>query len=157
LSSNNPCGDYLTQAVNLSGIQGTLIARGRIYIDGKYISFTQQYKVLNNENLGYNGTGIVDILDKIKDDNFGSEFGLSPNTKVLISFLILFGILLTFGTLEGNKNFGMGTVLFILGYMFFMSYINFLTIFSSSYEIVNRFGLFFIGCIMGGAIMLREK
>jgi hypothetical protein len=148
LNGNNPNGETLSQLVNLSSYTGTLTAYGIVVINNQTKTFTKSYRVMDFSNPVYNGTTIADLINKLKNPNFGSDIGLDGGTRVFITFLILFGLIAMFGT-QTIKDNSLMVVTLIGVYLFFMSYIGFLTIDSSPYEIINQYGIAIITTLFG--------
>ncbi len=155
LTGNNPCGQTLSQSVNLENYSGTLVGYGIMKIGDSQITLTKQYTVLNIGNVVYNQTSVGSLLDKLKDPTFGLELGLSPTTKALICFLILFGLIASFGNLTNKDNIPIMLVLVCL-FLFVCSYMNFLTVFNSDYDWLNQYGILLLVGIFTSGVVIRR-
>lgn len=156
LTGNNLCGDTLSSVINLTNYSGTLIAYGTAYSNNQQVTLTKHYTVLNLNNLSYNQTSVKNLLDKIRDPTFGLELGLTPYSKAIICFLILFGLILAFGVNNVKDNVPI-ILIFINIFLWFFSYLGFLTVFSSSNIFINQYGLALLVSItsIGGIIVRR--
>lgn len=155
LTGNNPCGQTLSQSVNLENYSGTLVGYGIMKIGDSQITLTKRYTVLNIGGVVYNQTSVNSLLDKLKDPNFGLEIGLTPTTKALICFLILFGLIASFGNLTNKDNIPIMLVLICL-FLFICSYMNFLTVFNSDYDWLNQYGILLLVGIFTIGVVIRR-
>jgi hypothetical protein len=156
LIGNNSCGNTLSQVVNLSSYSGTLIAYGTAYSNGQQVTLTKQYTVLDLVDLVYNQTSINDLLDKIRDPTFGLELGLTPYSKALICFLILFGLMLAMGINTVKDNVPI-VLVFINIFLWFFSYLNFLAVFASTNLFINQYGLaLLVSLVSVGGVIARR-
>jgi hypothetical protein len=159
LSSANPCGESLTQSLNLSSYPGTLTAYGSLVIDGKSITYTYSYRVVDVTTMVWEGSNVSDLLTKISDANFGSEFGLTPYSKLFIAIIIIFGALAFISTIQGVRMDAVGTSVFVNILVLLFSLINFMNLgIDSTNPVVimaSKYGIWMVVSIITGITIIK--
>lgn len=154
------CADTLSINYNITSFD-----KLRLYLlitkPGNNPTYTMIYEIVDIGELVYEGSSIARILDKITEID---DFGLTQKSKTFLAFVILF-LILGYLSLEGIiKSEGYGLYIFILVYMFILSYVGWFTlnlpITMSNINIqntLNQWILFFISALTIGGILLTQS
>jgi len=117
--SSTECENTLSLDQNLTEadqIKAVLI----IERDGNELEWKLIYDILDVSDIVYEGSSLWNVINRLADID---DFGLDQKTKTFLAFIILFLILGYLSMTGIIKSEGYALYLFILGYMFFFSYI----------------------------------
>jgi len=149
-SSSNACGEDLTLLYNVTE-NGTMQSYVVIVRNETELIYQKTYYILDTSGLIVEGETLWDMLDKLEDI---TDLGMSQNTKVFLSFIILF-LILGFLSMSGiGRSEGIGMFIVIWAYILIMSSIGWLEVNFTSFEYLNKFAILLVVTTIGATIML---
>jgi len=149
-SSSNACGEDLTLLYNVTE-NGTMQSYVVIVRNETELIYQKTYYILDTSELIVEGETLWDMLDKLEDI---TDLGMSQNTKVFLSFIILF-LILGFLSMSGiGRSEGIGIFIVIWAYILIMSSIGWLEVNFTTFEYLNKFAILLVVTLIGATIML---
>ena len=140
----NDCGDTFNSIVNTSTINGYLVVKGTVWKDDLSMTESKSYYIYDDSGLIYNESSVADILENFKNNTFGDKLGLSEKSRILITFLILFGIISALSISDRGMKDSVPIILIVSNlYLWAMSYIGFLTLPADlvSIKVIQQYGI----------------
>ena len=105
---------------------------------------SKSYYIYDDSGLIYNESSLADILENFKNNTFGDKLGLSEKSRILITFLILFGIISALSISDRGMKDSVPIILIVSNlYLWAMSYIGFLTLPADlvSIKVIQQYGI----------------
>jgi len=154
-SSASICGATLQLSLNVTQ-NGTIISEADIVKNGTAFTVSYPYTIINfNDLVAVTDKNFYDILTQFSD--FGSEIGLSQNTKTFVAFLILFGILSSLSLTSGTKGESIAVIILAWIYVSIMSFIGWFTVGLSPFQIMNQYSIWLLMTFIGGSVILTKS